>query len=280
MNSPAAIAPTRPLANGAAIPQIGLGTWPMSNAEAEVAVAQAIEIGYRMVDTAYKYGNEEGVGRGLRASGVPREELFVTSKLNGEWHGVREAQQAFDDSVKRLGVDYLDLFLIHWPMPWQDRYVQAYEGLTKLLADGRVRAIGLSNFKPAHIERVLAATGVTPDVDQIQLSPQVTRDASRAYNSEHGIVTQSWGPIGQGGDLLADPSVTEIAQRYGRSPAQIVLRWHLELGLVPIPKTTSPERMRSNIEVFDFQLTPSEVAALSALDRGEETADDSDTVGH
>lgn len=280
MSSPAAVAPTRPLVNGAAIPQLGLGTWPMSNAEAEVAVAQAIEIGYRLVDTAYKYGNEEGVGRGLRASGVPREELFVTSKLNGEWHGVRESQQAFEDSAKRLGVDYLDLFLIHWPMPWQDRYVEAFEGLTELLADGRVRAIGLSNFKPAHIDRILARTGVTPDVNQIELNPRVTRDGVRAYDNAHGIVTQSWGPIGQGSDLLAHPTITDIAVRYGRTTAQVVLRWHIELGLIPIPKTASPERMRSNIEVFDFRLTESEVAALSALDQGEEAATDSDTTGH
>ncbi|MFI6762136.1 aldo/keto reductase [Micromonospora sp. NPDC050417] len=280
MTSSAAIAPTRKLVNGASIPQLGLGTWPMSNAEAEVAIAQAIEVGYRLVDTAYKYGNEQGVGRGLRASGVPREDLFVTSKLNGEWHGVREAQEAFEQSAERLGVDYIDLFLIHWPMPWQDRYVEAFEGLTKLLADGRVRAIGLSNFKPAHIDRILAATGVTPDVNQVELNPRVTRDGVRAYDREHGIVTQSWGPIGQGTDLLTHPTIIEIAQRYDRTPAQVVLRWHLELGSIPIPKTSSPGRMRSNIEVFDFRLTESEVAALSALDQGEEAATDSDTTGH
>ncbi|MBF9135133.1 aldo/keto reductase [Plantactinospora sp. S1510] len=272
--------PTQPLANGAQIPRLGLGTWPMSDAEAERAVAEAVTIGYRLVDTAYKYGNEKGVGRGLRASGVAREDLFVTSKLNGEWHGREAVREAFQDSIGRLGLDYLDLYLIHWPMPWQDRYVDAFLGLTDLLREGRVRAIGLSNFKPAHIDRVLAATDVTPDVNQIQLDPTLTREAARAYHQAHGIVTQSWGPIGHGGELLAHPAVTEIADRHGRTPAQIVLRWHLELGLIPIPKTSSPERMKSNIDVFDFALAPAEVAALSALDRGEDAATDSDTTGH
>lgn len=272
--------PTLALANGARIPQVGLGTWPMSDAEAERAVAEAIGVGYRLVDTAYKYGNETGVGRGLRASGVPREELFVTSKLNGEWHGREKVREAFRDSVAKLGVDYLDLYLIHWPMPWQDRYVDAYLGLTDLLREGLVRAIGLSNFKPAHIDRIRAATDVTPDVNQIQLDPTLTREAARAYHREHGIVTQSWGPIGHGRDLLSEPVVTEIAERYGRTPAQVVLRWHVELGLVPIPKTSSPERMKTNLDIFDFSLAPADVAALSALDRGEEAATDSDSVGH
>ncbi|MFY1692742.1 aldo/keto reductase [Plantactinospora sp. WMMB782] len=272
--------PTRQLANGAEIPQIGFGTWPLSDAEAERAVAEAIGTGYRLIDTAYKYGNEVGVGRGLRASGVPREELFVTSKLNGEWHGRDRVREAFEDSIGKLGVDYLDLYLIHWPMPWQDRYVDAFLGLADLLREGRVRAVGLSNFKPAHIDRIRAATDLTPDVNQIQLDPTLTRDAARAYHHEHGIVTESWGPIGHGGELLAHPTVTGLADRYGRTPAQVVLRWHLELGLVPIPKTASAERMKSNIDVFDFTLAPEDVAALSALDRGEEAATDSDATGH
>ncbi|MDG4787587.1 aldo/keto reductase [Micromonospora sp. WMMD1102] len=272
--------PTRQLANGAEIPQIGFGTWPLSDAEAERAVAEAIGAGYRLIDTAYKYGNEVGVGRGLRASGVPREELFVTSKLNGEWHGRERVREAFEDSIGKLGIDYLDLYLIHWPMPWRDRYVDAFLGLADLLREGRVRAVGLSNFKPAHIGRIRAATDVTPDVNQIQLDPTLTRDAARAYHREHGIVTESWGPIGHGGELLAHPTVTGLADRYGRTPAQVVLRWHLELGLVPIPKTASAERMKSNIDVFDFTLSPEDVAALSALDRGEEAATDSDTTGH
>jgi 2,5-diketo-D-gluconate reductase A len=273
-------APTLKLVHGASIPLIGLGTWPMSNGEAETAVVQAVEAGYRLVDTAYAYGNEEGVGRGLRASGLPREELFVTTKLNGEWHGYDGVQEAFAASAERLGVDYIDLYLIHWPLPRQDRYVDAVKGLAKLLEDGRIRALGVSNFKPAHLDRVLAETGVVPDVNQIQLNPGLTRDAARAYHAEHGIATQSWGPIGQGGELLKDPVIVKIAERYGRTPAQVVLRWHIELGLIAVPKSASPERMKANIDIFDFALTPDEVAAMSALDQGEAAADDSDRIGH
>ncbi|MCG5213911.1 aldo/keto reductase [Streptosporangium soli] len=273
-------APTADLVNGASIPRIGLGTWPMSDAEAEKAVAQAVELGYRLVDTAYAYGNEVGVGRGLRASGVPREELFVTTKLNGEWHGHDAAQEAFAASAERLGVDYVDLYLIHWPLPAQDRYVDAFRGMAELLEDGRVRAIGVSNFKPAQIDRLLAETGVVPDVNQIELDPTLTRDAARACHAAHGILTQSWSPIGQGGDLLENPIVRRIAERYGRAPAQIVLRWHMELGLAAVPKSVNPERMRANIDVFDFELTPEEVAELSSLDRGEAAATDSDLAGH
>jgi 2,5-diketo-D-gluconate reductase A len=272
--------PTVSLANGAVMPRLGLGTWPMTDREAEAAVARAIEIGYRLVDTAYAYGNETGVGKGLRAGGVAREELFVTTKLNGEWHGYREAQEAFAASAERLGLDYVDLYLIHWPLPGQDRYVDAWRGLAQLLADGRVRAIGLSNFKPAHIDRLLAETGVVPDVNQIELNPRVTRDVVRAYDAAHGIVTESWSPIGMGGDLLAEPGIVRVAERHGRTPAQVVLRWHIELGLVVIPKSADPGHMRENLEVFDFALAPDEVAAISALDRGEGAALDSDAVGH
>jgi 2,5-diketo-D-gluconate reductase A len=273
-------APTVRLVNGTMMPRIGLGTWPMPDAEAEKAVAQAIQLGYRLVDTAYAYGNEVGVGNGLRASGVPREELFVTTKLNGEWHGYDAAQEAFTASAERLGLDYVDLYLIHWPLPARDRYVDAYRGLVKLLEDGRVRAIGVSNFKPAHLDRVLAETGVVPDVNQIELDPTLTRAAARARHAEHGIVTQSWSPIGAGSTLLSNPVVVAIAERYGRTPAQIVLRWHMELGLAAVPKSVNPERMATNIDIFNFELTAEEVAELSALDRGEEAATDSDRVGH
>ncbi|MBC6463390.1 aldo/keto reductase [Actinomadura sp. HBU206391] len=252
----------------------------MSDDQAEVAVAQAVEAGYRLVDTAYAYGNEDGVGRGLRASGVPREELFVTTKLNGEWHGYQAAQEAFQASAGRLGLDYVDLYLIHWPLPSRDRFVDAWKGLVKLLEDGRVRAIGLSNFKPAHIDRVLAETGVVPDVNQIELNPTVTRNATRAYNTEHGIVTQSWSPIGRGGALLAEPVITDLGERYGKTPAQIVLRWHMELGLITVPKSADPDRMRANLDIFDFALTADEVGAISGLDQGEAAATDSDVFGH
>jgi len=273
-------APLMVLRHGAQMPQLGLGTWPMSGTEAERAIVSAAEVGYRLFDTAYAYGNEEGVGRGLAACGVPREELFVTTKLDGPWHGVEGVQEAWAASAKRLRVDYIDLFLIHWPLPRQDRYVDALRGLAKLLEDQRVRAFGGSNFKPAHLDRVLAETGIVPDVNQIQLSPYTTRDEARAYHAAHGIVTQSWSPLGLGRELLRDPVILEIARHHDRSAAQVVLRWHIQLGLSAVPKSAKAQRMLENIEVYDFALSDAEVAALSALDRGEEFADDSDVIGH
>ena len=252
----------------------------MSDREAERVVAEAIGIGYRLIDTAHAYRNEAGVGRGVRAGGVPREELFLTTKLNAQWHGVREAHDAFAMSAERLGVEYIDLFMIHWPNPDLDRYVDAYAGLVELMEAGLIRAVGLSNFKPAHIERVIRATGVVPDVDQLELNPRVTREAVRAYFVEHGILAESWSPIGKGGDLLAEPAITAIAARHARTPAQVVLRWHIEIGAVPVPKSAHPERLRQNLEIFDFALAPAEVGAISALDRGESAAVDSDVYGH
>lgn len=268
------------LRHGAQMPQLGLGTWPLSNREAERAVVSAVEAGYRLFDTAYAYANEEGVGRGMRASGLPREELFVTTKLNGQWHGVEAAQDAWAGSAQRLGVDYIDLFLIHWPLPRQDRYVDAVRGLAKLLEDGRVRAIGTSNFKPAHLDRVITEAGIVPDVNQIQLSPYTTRGEARAYHAEQGIVTQSWSPLGLGGELLREPAIRQVAKHHSKSPAQVILRWHIELGLSAVPKSANPKRMAENIDIFDFALSDAEIAALSALDRGEASADDSDVMGH
>jgi 2,5-diketo-D-gluconate reductase A len=247
---------------------------------AEAAVAEAIRAGYRLIDTAYMYGNEKGVGRGLRAGGVAREELFVTTKLNGEWHGYAEAQEAFAASADRLGLDYVDMYLVHWPLPARDRYVDAWRGLLKLLEDGRVRAVGTSNFKPAHLDRLLAETGVLPDVNQIQLNPAMARIGPRAYHAEHGIVTQSYSPLGRGGEFLSHPAVTAPAERYAKTPAQVVLRWHLDLGVNPIPKSADPRRLRENLDVFDFSLTGEEVAAISALDQGEAAAVDSEVTGH
>ncbi|CAB4929915.1 unannotated protein [freshwater metagenome] len=274
-------APTIPLQNGARIPRLGLGTWPMDDREAEQAVAQAIGLGYRLIDTAFNYGNETGVGRGIAASGVPREELFVTTKLNKEDHGVDEAQRAFERSATKLDVDYIDLLLIHWPNPAQDRYVDAYRGLVRLLEDGRVSAIGLSNFKPAHVDRVIEATGVVPDVDQIELDPTRPRPQERAYLRGKDVVCQSWSPLGgRHAGLREHPVVAEIAQKRGRTPGQIVLRWHLELGCVPIPKSADAERQRQNLEVFDFSLSQDDLARLATLDRGGEGITDSDAFGH
>lgn len=274
------LAPTLELPHGARMPRLGMGTWPMGDREAERVVAEAIGLGYRLIDTAHAYGNESGVGRGVRASGVPRDEVFITTKLNAQWHGRHEARDAFEMSAARLGVDHIDLFLIHWPNPWLDRYTAAFQGLVDLMEEGRVRAVGLSNFKPAHVQRVMDATGVVPDVNQIELNPRVARQSVRAFHAEHGIVTESWSPIGKGRDLLAEPPITAAAARHDRTPAQVVLRWHVELGLIPVPKSSNPERLAQNLSVFDFSLTPEEVTAISGLDRGESAAQDSDSYGH
>ena len=271
--------PTLPLTHGAQIPAIGLGTWPMDDAEAATAVRTALEAGYRLVDTAENYGNETGVGRGVRDSGVPREDVFITTKLNRRWHSVEGVRTAWEHSVRRLGVDYLDLFLIHWPNPDQGTYPQAWEGLARLLEEGRVRAIGTSNFKPAHLARIIEATGVVPDVNQINLNPYATRAASVVADAEHGIVTESWSPI-KPTAMLADPVVAGLAERHGRTPAQVVLRWHTQRGYVPIPKSASPQRQAENLAIFDFVLADDELAALDALDRGEEHVTDSDEFGH
>jgi 2,5-diketo-D-gluconate reductase A len=273
--------PTVVLRRGAVLPSIGLGTASLDDAATERAVATAIEAGYRMIDTAENYRNEVGVGRGLRASGVARADVFVTTKFNRRWHGVDLVPQAFEASAARLGVDYIDLLLIHWPNPDQDRFVDAWQGLLRLFEQGVVRAIGTSNFKPAHLDRLLAETGQLPDVNQIQVNPAVARSVPRAYHHDNGIVTMAWSPLGGSrSDLLTRPAITEIAQRHGRSPAQIVLRWHIELGLVPVPRSSNRERLVQNLAIFDFSLTADEMQALSALDRGESAAADSDTQGH
>jgi 2,5-diketo-D-gluconate reductase A len=272
--------PTVTLAHGVAMPALGLGTWPLDNLEAEATVAAAIAAGYRLIDTAENYGNERGVGRAVRASGVGRDELFVTSKFDGRWHSVEGVRKAFARSARRLGLERIDLFLIHWPLPARGRYVEAWRGLIRLLEDGDVRAIGVSNFKPAHLERLLAATGVAPHVNQIQLNPWIVRAAERRFHAAHGIVTESWAPIGKGGDLLAEPAVVRAARRHGRTPAQVVLRWHLQLGLVAIPKTAHPRRLVENLAVFDFALDADEMAEITALDRGGVGVIDSDVFGH
>ena len=271
--------PSIRLANGVEMPVLGLGTWPMDDRQAERTVAAAIDAGYRLLDTAEAYGNERGVGRGIRASGVDRDELFVTTKFNRRWHGEREVRETFANSAERLGLDRIDLLLIHWPNPQHDRYVGAWRGMLQLLDEGRLRAAGVSNFKPAHIERLIAETGVAPHVNQIELNPFAVRREERRFHADHGIVTESWSPIGQGGALLRDPTIREIAETHVRTPAQIVLRWHLQLGLVAIPKTSRVERLAENLDVFDFSLSDGELARLEALG-GRDEVTDSDRFGH
>ena len=274
------VAPSVVLANGVAMPHLGLGTWPMNDKDAATAVAYALKVGYRLVDTAENYGNETGVGRGIRASGIDRREVFVTSKFNAKWHSVDGLQQAFANSAARLGLDYIDLFLIHWPNPAQDRYVEAYRGMIKLLEDGKIRALGLSNFKPSHIDRLIAATGVTPHMNQVQLNPRIGRPAEREYHARHKIITESWAPIGKGGDMLQEDAIAKAAKAHGKTPSQVVLRWHIQNGLIPIPKSSNPQRIAENLAVFDFTLSAAEMSAISALDRNGVGAVDSDRHGH
>jgi 2,5-diketo-D-gluconate reductase A len=277
------VAPTITLANGVSMPSFGLGTSPMNDADTETATAAAIEAGYRLFDTAENYRNEGGVGRGIRASGIDRAEVFITTKFNARWHGVEEAQEAWDQSAQLIGVDYLDLLLIHWPNPGQDRYVDAWKGLIKLLEVGKVRSIGTSNFKPAHIDRLIAETGVTPHVNQIQLNPNAVRSQERAYHEAHNIVTESWSPLGSGrgvGDLLGARPILAAAAAHGKTAAQVVLRWHVQQGLIPVPKSSNPQRLAQNLAVFDFELTEDEMSAISALDRNGEGVLDSDRFGH
>jgi 2,5-diketo-D-gluconate reductase A len=275
------LAPLIKLNDGNSIPQLGLGTWPLDDDQVAAAVVQAVEAGYRHIDTAVKYGNERGVGNGIRASGLDRSELFVTTKLDGEFQGHDRAVAGLEGSLKRLGLDYVDLLLIHWPLPGRDQYVSTWQTFERLQADGKVRSIGVSNFKPAHLERLMAETDVVPAVNQIQLSPAVTRSAERDFHAKHGIVTESYSPLGgQGAGLLGAPILAQLAEKHGKTPGQLVLRWHIQNGLVTIPKTSSQERMQENLDVFNFALDPQDLAELSVLDEGPGAGNDSDRTGH
>jgi 2,5-diketo-D-gluconate reductase A len=273
--------PSLALNSGGSIPQLGLGTWPLDDAEVEQAIISAAELGYRHVDTAVKYGNEIGVGRGVAASGVAREDWFVTTKLDGEYQGQDRAVAGLDASLERLGLDYVDLLLIHWPLPARGEFVSTWETFIRLREAGKARAIGVSNFKPAHIDALIAATGVVPAVNQIQLSPAITRREQRAYDTEHGILTESWSPLGGGsGDLLSSRVLARVAEKHDRTPGQIVLRWHIQNGLVVIPKSADPQRMADNLAVFGFELDADDLAAIETLDEGPDAGVDSDRSGH
>ncbi|WP_182902453.1 aldo/keto reductase [Microbispora sp. H10830] len=267
------------LNNNVRMPQLGFGLWQVADDEAEKAVATALEYGYRSIDTARLYRNEEGVGRALRASGVPREELFVTTKLWNDQHGYDKALRAFDASMRRLGLETLDLYLIHWPAPKQDRYVETWKALEKLYADGRVRAIGVSNFTVSTLERLLAETDVIPALNQIELHPQFAQRELRGLHAERGIATEAWSPLGQGKGLLDLPVLAEIGAKYGKTAAQVVLRWHVQLGNVVIPKSVTPSRIKENIEVFDFALSPEDMVAINGLDEGRRLGPDPATLG-
>jgi len=231
-------------------------------------VRTALEAGYRHVDTAQGYGNEEGVGKAIANSGVPREEIFLTTKLTNSEHGRDNALRAFDESLSRLGTDHVDLFLIHWPLPMFDQYVETWKALEAIRASGRARSIGVSNFTVRTLNRLRAETDVVPVLNQIELHPRFPQEELRAYHTEHQILTESWSPIGQGGDLLSSPELVTLAEELGKTPAQVVLRWHVQLGLVVIPKSVTPERIRSNLDVFDFELTEAQMSVLGGMDTG------------
>lgn len=266
------------LANGVRMPRLGLGTWPMDDAEAAVAVRRAIEGGYRLIDTAENYGNEAGVGAAIAASGVDRAELFVTTKFNRRWHSVDGVRQACEASLRRLGLDYVDLLLIHWPNPDQGTYVEAFEGLLAVQDAGLVRCVGTSNFLPEHLDR-LFARGYSPQVNQIQLDPYHPRDAEVAVHAAHGIVTESWSPLGRGGELLADSAITALATKHDRTPAQVVLAWHLAKGYVPLPKSSDAARQASNLASLDLVLDEAEMASLD-LGRPDPDMADPNKFGH
>ena len=271
--------PTIELNNGVTIPQLGFGVFLVPPGETEASVTTALEAGYRHIDTARIYDNEGEVGAAIARSGIARDELFVTTKVWNADQGRDATLRAFDASLSRLGLDHVDLYLIHWPVPSADRYVQTWEALEEIAADGRARAIGVSNFQPAHLDRLVQETGTVPAVNQVELHPHLAQPGLRAFHAEHGIVTEAWSPLARGGAVLADETVAKIAAGHGRTPAQVILRWHLQLGNVVIPKSVTPSRIAENIAVFDFTLTDDEVHAVSALDRGERIGPDPDEFG-
>jgi 2,5-diketo-D-gluconate reductase A len=269
--------PTISLNDENSIPQIGFGVFQVPPGEdTERAVSEALEAGYRSLDTAEAYRNEAGVGKAIADSGVARDDIFITTKVFNTHHGRDLTRDAIDKSLERLGIERLDLYLIHWPAPMKDLYAETWQALVELREEGKTRSIGVSNFKQKHLERIIVETGVTPAVNQIELHPYLQQSHMRQFHVEQGIATEAWSPIAQGA-VLGDPAITSIAERLGKTPAQIVLRWHAMIGNVVIPKSVTPERIRSNIEIFDFHLEDTDLAAISALNRDERTGPDPDS---
>lgn len=265
--------PSRLLNDGNSIPALGFGT----NQMGQDAIASAIDTGYRLLDTAFVYGNEAELGRAVRESSVPREQLTIATKLPGRFHGFDEAREALSTSLEAMQLESVDLFMIHWPMPRLDKFVDTWRGLIALRDEGLTRSIGVCNFTPAHLSRLIDETGVVPAVNQVELHPHFPQAELRAFHAAHGIQTMSWSPLGRRAELMATAEVQQIAAAHGVSPAQAVLRWHLELGSIPIPRSTNPERQLENLDVFGFELTPEEVERLSALEAGRLWGGDPDT---
>ncbi|WP_280269859.1 aldo/keto reductase [Nocardia wallacei] len=268
--------PSIVLNDGNVIPKLGFGVFQVAESEAFNAVTTALEVGYRSIDTAMVYGNEAEVGRAIRESGLPRDEVFVTTKLWNSDQGYDSTLRAFDASMDRLGLDYLDLYLIHWPVAGADRFVDTFRAFQALKSQGRIGSIGVSNFHRDHLERVIAETGETPAVNQIELHPSLAQPELRAFHAEHGIATEAWSPLGQGAELK-DPTIAEVAAEVGRTPAQVIIRWHLQLGNVVIPKSVTPSRIQENFEVFSFELTTDQMTRITALDTATRVGPDPDT---
>lgn len=262
--------PTLPLSPAAAIPQLGFGVFQVQPDQTAAVVAEALQVGYRHIDTAQMYRNEKGVGEAIAASGLARDEVWVTSKLSNGAHRPDDARRAFDRTLGELGLEHVDLFLIHWPLPmrYDGDFVSTWQVLTELLADGRARTIGVSNFEPAHLDRIVAETGVPPAVNQIEVHPYLTNEAAREATLRHGALVEAWSPLAQGA-VLGDPVITEVAERHGCTPSQVTLAWHLHRGDIVFPKTTHRARMVENLGAADVRLDDAEVAAISALDKGE-----------
>lgn len=272
--------PSIALNDGHSIPQLGLGTWPLDDSEVSDVIQTAAALGYRHIDTAAKYGNEKGVGAGVAASGIPRSELFVATKLDGAFQGEDRAIGGLEASLARLGLDYVDLLLIHWPLPTRGEFVSTWRTFIELRERGLVRSIGVSNFKPAHLETLVNETGVVPAVNQIQLNPFIVRTDERAANLAHGIVTESWSPIGgDGANVLESSVIRSIAEETGTTPGRVVLRWHVQQGLVAIPKSRTESRLADNIAIFDFELTDAQLASIATLAQPGAGVD-SDVTGH
>jgi len=271
--------PNLTLNNGVEIPQLGFGVFKVPEGSTKDVVLKALETGYRHIDTAKLYGNEAEVGAAVRESGLDRDAVFVTSKVWNDDQGYDATMRAFDASMDRLGFDVLDLYLIHWPVPRQDRYVDTWRALEQLYRDGRVRAVGVSNFNADHLHRLVDETDLVPAINQVELHPYLQQAELRKANESLGIATEAWGPIARGGELLTDEVITRIADKHGRTPAQVVLRWHIELGNVVIPKSVTPSRIEENFDVFGFALDAEDMGAIADLDRGERTGPDPDQLG-